>query len=84
MNAIFKSCKVKISSPDLFRSSYTVKKISRFPVPSRDVTNQTLPGREDLTYRESLVNDIPAGDGKIANIFLQCTVQPISAMMKTG
>ncbi len=23
--------------------------------------------------RESLVNDIPAGDGKIANLFLQCT-----------
>jgi hypothetical protein len=25
---------------------YTVKKVSGFPVPSRDVTNQTLPGRE--------------------------------------
>jgi hypothetical protein len=24
---------------------YTVKKVCRFPVPSRDVTNQTLPGR---------------------------------------
>ncbi len=24
--------------------------------------------------RESLVSDIPAGDGKIANLFLQCTV----------
>jgi hypothetical protein len=26
--------------------SYTVKKVSGFPVPSRDVTYQTLPGRE--------------------------------------
>ncbi len=42
---------------------YTVKKVSYFPVPSRDVTNQTL-----------LVSDIPAGDGKIANLFLQWTV----------
>jgi hypothetical protein len=25
---------------------YTVKKISHFPVPIRDVTNQTLPARE--------------------------------------
>jgi hypothetical protein len=28
-----------------YRSSYTVKKVSDFPVHSRDVTNQTLPGR---------------------------------------
>jgi hypothetical protein len=25
--------------------------------------------------RESLVSDIPAGDGKIANLFLKCIVQ---------
>jgi hypothetical protein len=30
--------------------SYTVKKVNDFPVPSRDVTNQTLPGRECLNY----------------------------------
>jgi hypothetical protein len=29
---------------------YTVKKVSHFPVPSRDVTDQTLPGREKLIY----------------------------------
>ncbi len=29
---------------------YTVKKVSRFPVPSRDVTNQSVPGREKLNY----------------------------------
>ncbi len=26
------------------------KKVSGFPVPSRDVTNQTVPGREYLNY----------------------------------
>jgi hypothetical protein len=26
--------------------TYTVKKVIVFPVPSRDVTNQTLPGQE--------------------------------------
>jgi hypothetical protein len=39
---------------------YSVKKINDFPVPSRDVINQAL------------VSDIPAGDGKMANLFLQC------------
>jgi hypothetical protein len=29
---------------------YTVKKVTDFPVPSRDVTNQTLSGREKLKY----------------------------------
>ncbi len=29
------------------RTNYTVKKVSQFPVPSRDVTDQTLPGREN-------------------------------------
>ncbi len=29
---------------------YTVKKVNDFPVPSRDVTYQTLPGREKFTY----------------------------------
>jgi hypothetical protein len=28
----------------------TVKKVSGFPVPSRDVTFQTLPGREQFNY----------------------------------
>jgi hypothetical protein len=31
--------------PLLLTASYTVKKGNDFPVPSRDVTNQTLPGR---------------------------------------
>ncbi len=54
------------------RRSYTVKKGIDFPVPGPDVTYQTIPGR-----RASLNSDIPAGDGKIANLFLQCTVLPI-------
>jgi hypothetical protein len=57
------------------------KKVSHFPVHSRDVTYQTLPGNSPwpgiiklFPARESLVSDIPAGDGKMANLFLQCMV----------
>jgi hypothetical protein len=39
------------------------KKVNDFPVPSRDVAYQIIPG---------LVSDIPVGDGKITNLFLQC------------
>ncbi len=55
-------------------ASHTVIKVSDFPVPSQDATDQTLPGREYFNYSrpESLVGDIPAGDGKIAILFLQC------------
>ncbi len=38
-----------------------IKKICDFPVPS--------------PARESLVSDITAGDGKMANLFLQCRIQ---------
>jgi hypothetical protein len=40
---------------------HTVKKVRAFPVPSRDVTYQTLPAGNN-SY-------IPAGDGKTANFF---------------
>ncbi len=59
---------------------YTVKKISDIPVPSLGVTYQTLPGgNNDVIYklfppRESLVSDIPARDGNIEKLFLQCSV----------
>jgi hypothetical protein len=43
------------------RCQCTVKKVSGYPVPTRDVT-----------ARESLVSAIPAGDGKTAHLFLQC------------
>jgi hypothetical protein len=49
------------------------KKVFGLPVPSREVTNQTLPGREytliQFLARESLVSDIPAGDGKTDILF---------------
>jgi hypothetical protein len=50
-------------------ATYTVKDFS--PIPSLDVTNQTLPGRELLKIipgQESLVSDIPVGDGKNDNL----------------
>jgi hypothetical protein len=47
---------------------YTVKKASGFPVSSRVTGIIKL-----FPSRESLVIDIPAGDGKTANLFLQCT-----------
>ncbi len=50
--------------------TYTVKKISDIPVPSRDVTYKLSPGRK------SLVCNIPAGDGNVANVFLQCVTEP--------
>jgi hypothetical protein len=54
-----------------------IKKVSDFPTPSRDVTkpNYAWPGIIKLfPARESLVRDIPAGEGKIANLFLQCII----------
>ncbi len=38
------------SSEIVLSSMQTVKKVIVFPVPSRDVTNETLPGRELLHY----------------------------------
>ncbi len=58
--------------------SYTVKKVREFPVPSRDVTTKlSLGGNNDVIIelflpRGSLVSDIPAGDGKLMNLFLRC------------
>jgi hypothetical protein len=48
------------------------KKVGGFPVPSGDVTYQTLPGGEYFDYSrpgESLVSDVPAGEGKITDLF---------------
>jgi hypothetical protein len=53
------------------------KKVREFPVPSRDVTTKlSLGGNNDVTTelflpRGSLVSDIPAGDGKLVNLFLR-------------
>ncbi len=51
----------------LFIYSTPWKKVSHIPIPSRDVTYQTL----SLLFPPmgSLVSDIPAGDGNVANLF---------------
>ncbi len=62
-------------------SVYTVKKVREFPVPSRDVIIKlSLGGNNDVITelflpRRSLVSDIPAGDGKLVNLFLRCSVK---------
>jgi hypothetical protein len=54
------------------------KKVREFPVPSRDVTTKlSLGGNNDVITElflpmGSLVSDIPAGDGKLVNLFLRC------------
>jgi hypothetical protein len=54
---------------------YTVKKVREFSVPRRDVTTKlSLGGNNDVITelflpRRSLVSDIPAGDGKLMNLF---------------
>jgi hypothetical protein len=54
------------------------KKDREFPLPSRDVsTKLSLGGNNDVINelflpRGSLVSDIPAGDGKLVNLFLRC------------
>jgi hypothetical protein len=52
--------------------TYTVKKVSVFPSPAGMSPTQTLPGPgivKIFPARDSLVSDIPAGDGKIMNLF---------------
>ncbi len=55
------------------------KKVREFPVPSRDVTIKlSLGGNNDVITelflpRGSLVSDVPAGDGKLVNLFLRCS-----------
>jgi hypothetical protein len=59
------------------------KKVREFPVPSRDVTTKlSLGGNNDVITelflpREGLVSDIPAGDGKLVNLFLRCRRQSL-------
>ncbi len=50
-------------------------KVRKFPVPRRDVTTKLfLGGNNDVIYKlflpsGSLVSDIPAGHGKLVNLF---------------
>ncbi len=59
-------------------SVHRKKKVRDFPVPSRDVTTKfSLGGNNDgitelFLPRGSLVSDIPAGEGKLVNLFLRC------------
>ncbi len=61
----------------LFYQCSTVKKVSDFLVPSREVTNQTLPVQEKFNYSrpESLVSYIRLVTGKLLNISsgMSCT-----------
>jgi hypothetical protein len=43
---LFSSRCILVAKMDDFWDMHTEKKDSNFPVPSRDVSNQTLPGRE--------------------------------------
>ena len=73
----FTICPLYIFRTVLKPSRYTVKKVSRIPVFNRGVTYQTLRGQELLNYSrlwESLVSDIPAGDGKTTNLFCSLAV----------
>jgi hypothetical protein len=55
----------------------TVKKVIYFPSPARIAGPNSLWWRIIKLFlaRESLVSDIPAGDGKIGNLFLTGTYQ---------
>jgi hypothetical protein len=55
-----------------------IKKVSGFPSPSR-YTYQTLPGREKLNFpgQGEFGKCIPAGEGKTANLFLQCVAENV-------
>jgi hypothetical protein len=59
-------------------SLHRKKMVREFPVPSRDVnTKLSMGGNNDVITelflpRGSLVSDIPAGKGKIVNLFLRC------------
>jgi hypothetical protein len=54
---------------------YTVKTVREFTVPSRDVTTKLSLGGNNGVITElylprgSLISDIPAGDGKLVNLF---------------
>jgi hypothetical protein len=57
-------------------ASHTVKRLAIYPSPAgTPLTKLSLAGNNLIIPGQrpgSLVSDIPAGDGKIANLFLQC------------
>jgi hypothetical protein len=64
--------------PEGAETIHRKKKVREFPVPRRYVTTKlSLGGNNDVITelflpRGSLVSDIPAGDGKLVNLFLRC------------
>jgi hypothetical protein len=59
---------------------YTVKKTFRYsrPPAGMSVTKLFLGGNNDVIYKlfpQSLVIDIPAGDGNIEKLFLRCSLK---------
>jgi hypothetical protein len=64
-----------VSSPLIALTEAPARTLYTDPVPNRDVVNQTLPGRGTIIpgQGEFGYSGVPAGDGKIANLFLQCT-----------
>jgi hypothetical protein len=78
----YKRGKSRIQSAFFHTSPLPVhcKKISAiFPSPAwMSLTKLSLAGKKSIIPGavESLVSDIPAGEGKIANLFLQCVMLP--------
>ncbi len=70
-----------VNAPQCDTYLHRKKKVREFPVPSRDVTTKlSLGGNNDVITelflpRGSLVSDIPAGDGKLVDLFLRCTAE---------
>jgi hypothetical protein len=66
---------------------YTVNKgypFSRLQ-PGCHLQNSPWPGIiKPFLARESLVSDIPTGDGKMDNLFLQCTYPAICLLLTTS
>jgi hypothetical protein len=66
------------AASDVYISVHRKKKVREFPVLSQDVTTKlSLGGNNDVITdlflpKGSLVSDIPAGDGKLVNLFLLC------------
>jgi hypothetical protein len=81
----------KFNEDDKNDGFYTVKKVSHFPVPQPGChwPNSLWTGKTRLfPPRKSLISDIPAGDGKTANSFLQCMtfifIHMVSPLSRAG
>jgi hypothetical protein len=75
MNSWSASIRRYSKSQSVFLSLHSKKKVREIPLPSRNVTTKlSLGGNIDVITelfqpRGSLVSDIPAGDGKLVNLF---------------